>query len=91
MRLAVFSTDGNVLDGVYRHECGCWPRHRIRNAHTGRWSEVAHLVQLVCPGLSALLFWVALGFGVGIFTRRRDSRTKTRPSVYQARRLDSCI
>ena|SRR5882724_7845647 len=32
-----------------------------------------HPVQLACLGLGALLFGVALGFGVGIFTRRRRS------------------
>ena len=32
-----------------------------------------HPVQLACLGLGALLFGVALGFGVGIFTRRRSS------------------
>lgn len=31
-----------------------------------------HIVQLACLGLCALLFGVAFGFGVGIFTRRRN-------------------
>jgi hypothetical protein len=38
-----------------------------------------HLVQLTCLGLGALLFGVALGFGVGIFTRRRNSLTQGPP------------
>lgn len=38
-----------------------------------------HLVQLACLGLGALVFGVALGFGVGIFTRRRDSLTQGPP------------
>lgn len=35
-----------------------------------------HLVQLACLGLGALIFGVAMGFGVGIFTRRRNSLTQ---------------
>jgi ABC-type proline/glycine betaine transport system permease subunit len=42
---------------------------RIR-AVVGTWQ---HLVQLASLGLGALLFGLALGFGVGIFTRRRNS------------------
>ena len=36
----------------------------------GTWPRLA---QLACLGLGALLFGVALGFGVGIFTRRSSS------------------
>lgn len=48
---------------------------RIR-AVGGTW---LHLVQLACLGLGLLLFAVSFGFGVGIFTRRRNSLTQGPP------------
>lgn len=38
-----------------------------------------HLVQLACLELGLLLFGVSFGFGVGIFTRRRNSVTQGPP------------